>query len=626
MSLNTVYNRKFASVFSNTGGFFMWRDSETELDFLDFDYLINILKDTIDNEELLPASIGVYGDWGSGKSSLIKMSMNLLEQEEDSVCLVFNGWLFEGYDDAKTALMGSILDIIQEKRTFTDKAKACISGLYKSVDKLKLLKSSLKFGADLFLTGGIGTITDITLSSMASKISEKADGLELEKIKEQIENELNNKTIRNDIKEFQKNFDSLLKETNIKRLVVFVDELDRCSPDTILETLEAIRLFLFVGNIAFIIGADERHIAYAVKKKFQEIEGIQIDIGKEYLEKMIQYPIRIPRLNTREVEFYITCLLFQKDLEKKEFADMVEYLNKEKQKDFLNFDLDYKLIQQGLPNISEKVKESIVVAKQLSSVLASGLNGNPRHCKRFLNSLDMRMKMAKYKNMELDRKVLAKVMMLEYFRAPLFRKIAQLQFIDKVFRNELIALESSNLEKLNELKLWKDDSWVQEWGKSAPSLLEVNLTPYFYVTRTSLNDKFNNTKIKLSQVAQDICANLLLESEVFFNSALKRSEDVSEFEAAEILEILYNQMMSDSTINNTLFKVFLKWGATRESLVVNTLGNLKGIHGSRISLAFLPLIKDFSEQTHKLEEIKEIALKWVQEKESLKATVEKTFK
>jgi len=126
----------------------MWKDSETELDFLDFDYLINILKDIIEDETLLPSSVGVYGDWGSGKSSLISMSMNTFNKDEDTVCLVFNGWLFEGYEDAKTALMGSILDKIQENRKLSKKAAICISGLYKSIDKMKLLKNGVKYGAE----------------------------------------------------------------------------------------------------------------------------------------------------------------------------------------------------------------------------------------------------------------------------------------------------------------------------------------------------------------------------------------------------------------------------------------------------------------------------------------------
>ena len=51
----------------------MWKDSETELDFLDYNYLVNSVKDIVQNDDLLPACIGLYGDWGSGKSSLIRM-------------------------------------------------------------------------------------------------------------------------------------------------------------------------------------------------------------------------------------------------------------------------------------------------------------------------------------------------------------------------------------------------------------------------------------------------------------------------------------------------------------------------------------------------------------------------
>lgn len=603
----------------------MWKDCETELDFLDFDYLIHILKDTVNNEELLPSSIGVYGDWGSGKSSLIKMSIKLLEQEKDTVCLVFNGWLFEGYDDAKTAVMGSILDTIQEKRKLGKKAKACISGLYKSVDKLKLLKNGIKYGADFILTGGIGTIADITINSLASKVSENVTGIDFEAAKKSIQDELSNKTIREDIKKFQKNFELLLKETKIKRLVVFIDELDRCSPDTILDTLEAIRLFLFTGNIAFIIGADERHISYAVKKKFREIEGIQIDIGKEYLEKMIQYPIRIPRLNVKKVEFYITCLLFQKDLDKQQFNKMIDFLNSEKRKDFLKFDINYKMIENGLPDICEKVKDSIVIAKQLSAVLANGLNGNPRHCKRFLNSLNMRMNMAKYKNINLDRKILAKIMMLEYFKLPLFKKLAQMSARGDS-RGELKLFEDGKINELNELKLWKDDYWVQEWIKIKPSISDIELAPYFYFTRTSLDEKFSSLKTKLSLIGEEINEKLLSKSDVALKQALMHMDDINEYEASEILDNLYNNMISESTIDNNLFEAFLEWGASKTNLISNTISYLKSIPGSRISISFYPFINSFVEKTNKSNEVKEISDKWVQENIKLKSVAEISLK
>ena len=101
----------------------MWKDSETEIDYLDFSYIVEIMKDTINDEKLLPSCIGLYGDWGSGKSSLMHMCKRQLEQQDDgTVCLLFNGWLYESYDDAKTAIIASILDGIKENRKLSDTA------------------------------------------------------------------------------------------------------------------------------------------------------------------------------------------------------------------------------------------------------------------------------------------------------------------------------------------------------------------------------------------------------------------------------------------------------------------------------------------------------------------------
>lgn len=104
----------------------MWKDSETDFDLLDFDYLIDITKDIIENDSLSPCTIGVYGDWGSGKSSLVEMLLKDYEDKEDYLCIKFNGWLFEDYEDAKTALLGTILDKIKEHRKFSAKAKTTL--------------------------------------------------------------------------------------------------------------------------------------------------------------------------------------------------------------------------------------------------------------------------------------------------------------------------------------------------------------------------------------------------------------------------------------------------------------------------------------------------------------------
>lgn len=75
---------------------------------------------------------------------------------------------------------------------------------------------------------------------------------------------------------FREDFEALLEEADIDRLVVLIDDLDRCLPPTIIQTLEAIKLFLSVGNVAFVIGADERLVQYAVRERFPELPGDQV--------------------------------------------------------------------------------------------------------------------------------------------------------------------------------------------------------------------------------------------------------------------------------------------------------------------------------------------------------------
>lgn len=477
----------------------MWKDNETELDFLDYDYLINVLKDTITDDNLLPASIGVYGDWGSGKSSLMYMCKKRLEEEDEKIkCLVFNGWLFESYDDAKSAILGTILDEIAKQKRMSSKAKSILKGLYDSVDKFKLVRKGIKMGADLLLTGGLGTLADITINSVLKQISDQADDINLDEVRSAINDELNNKELREDIRKFQQEFEKLLEATKISRLVVFIDELDRCNPNTILDTLEAMKLFMFHGKVAFVIGADERHISYAVNSKYKEIEGSQISIGKEYLEKLIQYPIRIPKLNEDEVEIYIACLLFQEELPNEIFNTIIKKINNDRFEDFTQFSLKKvidEVVEEG--ELKGKATEGMVVAKQLASVLSRGLSGNPRQCKRFLNSLDMRIKMAKYKHKTLDRKVLAKIMMLEYIKPSLFKSIAELSAAGMLSK-ELSIFEEEKAEELEALKIWKDDVWVQNWCKIEPKLANEDLTLYFYFTRTSLDEKVKYMSSKFS--------------------------------------------------------------------------------------------------------------------------------
>lgn len=605
----------------------MWKDSETELDFLDYDYLIKTLQSIIMNDALLPASIGVYGDWGSGKSSLMHMCKKRLEASDKRIkCLVFNGWLIENYDDAKTAILGTILDEIGKQKRLSKKAKDTLKGLYESVDKLKLIKSAIKYGSQFFLSGGVGLLAGITVNRVAQQLQAEGQSVDLEAIKSAVSDELEDKELREDIRKFQNEFAKLLAETKISRLVVFIDELDRCRPDTILDTLEAIKLFLFEGNVAFVIGADERHISYAVKSKFKDIEGIQINIGQEYLEKLIQYPIRIPRLSADEVETYIACLLLQTELQNDLFEEFVEKIKEEKSVDFEKYEIK-KVGDQfsEKAEIHEKITDALAVARQLATVLSSGLQGNPRQCKRFLNSLYMRLQMAEYKNKELDRMVLAKVMMLEYIKPFLFKEIANLAF-NNTLGKELKALEDGKeTDEFVTLKRWQDDPWFCEWCKIQPALADIDLKIYFYFTRTSLDDKISRISSVLSPKAQDILDKLLSKTEVKIKAAIDEANGLSDSEAATILEALFATMSAETKIAKEHFSAFIQFITQRNELHIDALGYLKSFTGEQIQLSAVARIKTFADVAQKKEEILEIAQLWGKTNVNLENAIKVSF-
>ncbi len=600
----------------------MWKDSETEIDYLDFGYLVEIMKDTINDEKLLPSCIGLYGDWGSGKSSLMHMCKHQLEEQEDgTVCLLFNGWLYESYDDAKTAILASILDGIKENRTLTGTALETIKALYESIDKFKLIKGGIKFGLDIATTGGLGAIASLTFKEAVKKAKAVTGEVDEENLMQTVKDKLNYKEIREDIREFRSKFAKLIEDAGIKKLVIFVDELDRCNPETILDTLEAMRLFLFNGKVAFVIGADERHVTYAIKTKFNDIEGINMDIGKEYQEKLIQYPIRIPSMNEDETEFYVMCLLSENEISDTEFDGVLKYLQDKRKETPLDFRITMGILKEHDDAIATKLNESLILSKQLSGILTQGLNGNPRQCKRFLNTLDMRQKMASYKNVELRNDVLAKIMEVEYFEPALFRKMVKL-LSDNLLEQEIKAFENYEEDKIVALEPWKNELWVQRWMKAKPKLAEEELGKYFYFMRSSDKDKGLVNIQRMSDVAQRIFEGLVGHSELVFRQAEKEVEKLSVTDQNFILDGLFEVLIADKVLDNDKLDFFLRWGSLNEQLQENTVKYLEDIGGERLTVSVMPLVEGFYTCLQNKSKLHSILERWSSENASIATEIQ----
>ncbi|MDP9315403.1 MAG: KAP family NTPase [Chloroflexota bacterium] len=260
----------------------MWSDNEADVDLLRFKYLASAVSRIIGTRHLLPTTIGVFGDWGSGKSSLLKMVQADLERDPAIMWLGFNGWLFEGYEDAKTALIGTILDAIDERassnQTVSDKARALLDKLMKRVNWLQIASLAGRHllpavaGLPHLSMASLGVDAWQALQATPGAVAAALPNMNLEDAQKLIKDAPDGpEQVRRNIRDFRQDFAALLKEAKIETLVVFIDDLDRCLPDTIIETLEAIKLFLFVPGTAFVLGADRRLVEYAVRQRFPEL-------------------------------------------------------------------------------------------------------------------------------------------------------------------------------------------------------------------------------------------------------------------------------------------------------------------------------------------------------------------
>lgn len=500
----------------------MWLDNASKLDMLFYKPYANLIKEIVEDGCYNPLTIGIFGLWGAGKSTLLNMIKGSIDTQNVE-CIEINAWMFEGYEDAKTALMESLLQTIESNKKFADKAGDEIKTLLKRVNWLKLGAKAISLGAPLLASIGmanpvpllLNVATDIVSdkTKMAETISNAAD--EVENIKENYLNEKEKSTVEN-IRQFKNEFERMLEKTEIKNLVVLIDDLDRCNPDRIIETLEAIKLFLSVKNTTFIIAADENVIQYAIKKRYPKEHNYDPEISQEYIEKIIQLPIYIPELSSKDIENYLLLLVCQKYLVEETFKSLLDSIYESKiliREETISLSELHVFInnlsnKEFKKNNEEEFEKDIEIINKIKDIIAYTLKGNPRQAKRFLNTFIIKKKLAEnYFGEDIDIKILTKLLVLQKLDVNLFKTLNEW---NKKFttRNEelqklYIAFEQNDL---SEYKLW-DTIQIKKWLKCEPTdLFTKRLDKYFYLTRELLIEKPSEQNIdaKTKEILEEI--------------------------------------------------------------------------------------------------------------------------
>lgn len=498
----------------------MWADNETSEDLLGFKVHADLLVDVINDDKVLPVTVGVFGDWGSGKSSILKIvEHELTGREEDgfkngTLVLYFNGWVFEGYDDAKAALLESIIEKFAKHKTIGNKVKDKTIKLIKSVKWMRLLGLSFKKvivpGAAAYLTGGasllpflVNEFSQLQPSDVAEKLT--GEGAE-EFLKDIIKKNEDDEVAL--VREFRDDFKEMIDKSEIKKLVVIIDDLDRCTPERLIENLEAIKLFLNVEKTAFVIGADPRIVRHAIEHRYKTDSIENADdpdsrnkrIVSDYLEKLIQIPYYLPKLTENEVETYLT-LLFCKKAMGDDFSKVITAFKANRENN--RYDVFGLGDIQDLANEEQKkeLTQSVSLIASLSPIITDGLKGNPRQIKRFLNTFTLRnrlVKIAKLSEFKID--ILAKLMVLEYASTNLFKEIYNWQTLQKGEPKQIADLEKlAGEEKTEEIKKQFSPEWgsdkIVKWLNAEPKLANVDLRDYYWISRDQLSTTISGASL-----------------------------------------------------------------------------------------------------------------------------------
>ena len=222
----------------------------------------NILLNTDSNV------FSLIAPWGCGKTYFINNLIKIME--EGSINILYNAWESDFYNSPLIPLLVELLNKLENSYEMTELEEDIkfVKGIVKSICSKTSFQAGLNFGV-------INCSANIDLG----KKMLESEYLEL----------------KNLIKEFRNKLKSIQEKLD-KKIIIFIDELDRCNPMYTIKTLEAIKHFFGIPNIIFVLAVDKTQIENSVRTIF----GVNIGEENGYLRKFIDVEFSLPKYTSKE--------------------------------------------------------------------------------------------------------------------------------------------------------------------------------------------------------------------------------------------------------------------------------------------------------------------------------------
>jgi len=326
-------------------------DNPTDVDgFGQQDFIKNIAN--VIKYSKPPKGIAINGYWGTGKTSSLKQLKKELSSKE-IVPVWFEAWRYQHEATPVVALLHEI--------------RSTFSNWNKVTGKIKKLSA-------ITIQGILGAFDETIKAASGSVIAPKLS--DLPKIGENYEKEnyltrLPTADINHLLEEaIDLALGNSTKQATKNKLVIFIDDLDRCNPETALKLLEGIKVYLNLNNCVIVFAIDQRQIEHALNKALNLKDDSDSHQAREYLEKICQDIYHLPLPDVQAKANYLDELLKTLDL-----GGNHDDVN-QKATQALQHRSDIKLVVESFDCLPANPRKIKALANRLSVMLRGSVNLN----------------------------------------------------------------------------------------------------------------------------------------------------------------------------------------------------------------------------------------------------------